>query len=63
MNSVGVAMRTELFQLQAVGRIATVLGSRVAGNSRRSLIEVGATFGALKRNDNSDALLTSHNVI
>ncbi len=63
MNGVGIAMRTELFQLQSAGRVATVLGGRVAGNSRRSLIEIGATFRTLKRNNDSDALLTSHNVI
>lgn len=63
VDRVGVAMRAELFQLQAAGRIATVLGGSVAGNSWRSLIEIAATLGTLKRNDNSDALLASHNVI
>lgn len=60
MHRVLVAVGAKLVQLKPIGGIPTVLGGGVAGYSRRSLIGICATLGAFQRDNNSDALLSSH---
>jgi hypothetical protein len=51
---------TELFQLDPGGGVAAILFGGVTGNTGRSLVEVGSTFSAFQRNDNSYAFILSH---
>lgn len=47
VNRMLVAMGAKLFQLQAVGCIASVLGGGVTGYPWRSLIRIASAFRAL----------------
>ncbi len=47
MDCVFVAVGTEFFKFDALGGIAPIFSSSVAGHPRRSLIGVGAALGTL----------------
>jgi hypothetical protein len=60
MNRGGVAVLAELLQFEAFGGVASVLHGRVTGHARRTLGGVGPAFGALKSDDEPDALVFGH---
>lgn len=63
VDCVLITVGTELLQFQTVGGVATILRAGITRNPRRSFVGIGATLGTLKRNNNADALLASHNSI
>jgi hypothetical protein len=60
VNRGGVAVLAELLQLKSFGGVASVLHGRVTGHARRTLGGVGPAFGALKSDDEPDALVFGH---
>ena len=60
MNGVAVAVGAEFLQFQPGGGIPAVFHGRVTGNTGRSLVDIGATFGAFQRNNDPNAFLAGH---
>jgi hypothetical protein len=60
MNRGGVAVLAELLELKPFGCVASVLHGRVTGHARRTLGGVGPAFGALKSDNEPDALVFGH---
>lgn len=61
MNRMLIAVRTEFFQFHPSCGVATVFLRGIPGHPRRSLIGIGATFGALQRNHDPNAF--SHELL
>lgn len=59
--SVLVAVGAELFEFEPGGGVATVLHGGVTRNTWRTFVGVGATLSTFQRNDDSYALILSHN--
>ena len=55
MNSVLIAVGTELFQFNAIGGITPIFLSGVARYPIRAFGRIGAALGTLKGNDEADA--------
>lgn len=60
MNGVLVAVRAELLQFQAPRRVAAVFHRRVARDTGRALVWVGATLGTLESNNDPYPFLGCH---
>ena len=60
MDSMLVAVGTELAQLHAGRGVTTVLHGGVARNSRRTLVRIGPALGTFERNYNSYAFTFCH---
>jgi hypothetical protein len=60
VDSGAVAMGTELLQFQPFGGVAAVLLGCVPRHTRRPLGGVGPAFGALKSDNDPDALVFGH---
>ena len=60
MNSGAVAMGAELLQFQPFGGVAAILLGGVTRHTRRTLGGVGPALGALKSDNEPDALVFGH---
>jgi hypothetical protein len=63
VNGVLITVGTELFQFDPRCGVTPILFGGVTRDPRRTLIQVGSTFGTFQRNDNSYALIFSHDGI
>ena len=63
VSSVLITVGTELFQFDPCCGVTPVLFGGVTRDTRRTLIQVRSTFGTFQRNDNSYALIFSHDGI
>jgi hypothetical protein len=63
MSRVLVTVRTELFEFNPRCSVTPVLFSGVTRHPRRPLIQIRSTFGTFQRNDDSYALIFSHDGI
>jgi len=60
VDGVLVAVGAELFQFQPGGGIAAIFGGGIARHTRRSLVNVRATFGAFQIDNQANTFLTCH---
>lgn len=60
MNSVGVAVGTELLDFKSSGGVTAVFASGVAVNAVGTFVGIGATFCAFHSDGNAYAFLTCH---
>ena len=60
MDGVLVAVATILFDFESASGVPTVLAGVVARNAVRTLVSVGAAFGAFQGDDNAYAFLACH---
>jgi hypothetical protein len=62
VNSVFVAVRTELFEFKSGRGIATVFSGGIARYARSALIVISTTLGAFYRDGDTDAFFTGHSL-
>lgn len=63
MDSVRVAVGAELLDFEPPGGVPTVFASGITGYAVRTLVGIGATFGAFHGDGNADAFFACHNFL